>query len=363
MKKTKTLLLLAVITAVLASCAPTSKLSAKKQGHVRNVILMIGDGMGLSHVYAAMTVSELPLNIERSTVTGLQKNYSSDNYVTDSGASGTAIATGTKTNNGAIGVDSKGNRVRSILEIAEANNRSTGLISTSSLTHATPASFIAHQSSRGSYENIAMDFIKTDVDVLIGGGYDHFANRADKLNLLDTLRARNYEVVNSLDKVLKSTSSKLAGLIAPVHNPYRLKGRGNMLPTSTGKAIEILNRNRVGFFLMVEGSQIDWAGHANAADTLIDETLDFDQAIGVALDFAEDDGHTLVIVTGDHETGGVTLLNGDLNSNSVSLHFSTTDHTGIMIPVYAFGPGAEKFSGIYENTDIFKKILEAFGFK
>ena len=360
MTKIKTLMLLVIITAV-TSCAPTSKLSTVKP--VRNVILMIGDGMGLSHVYAAMSVSELPLNIERCTVTGLQKNYSSDNYVTDSGASGTAIATGTKTNNGAIGVDAKGNRVRSILEIAEANNRSTGLISTSSLTHATPASFIAHQSSRASYENIAMDFIKTDVDVLIGGGYDHFAKRADKLNLLDTLKARNYDVVNSMDQVLRSSSDKLAGLTAPEHNPYRLKGRGNMLPASTGKAIEILSRNPDGFFLMVEGSQIDWAGHANAADTLIDETLDFDQAVGVALDFAENDGHTLVIVTADHETGGVTLLNGDLKNNTVELHFSTTNHTGIMIPVYAYGPGAEKFSGIYENTDIFKKILNAFGFK
>lgn len=362
MKKTKTLLLLAIITAVTASCSPTSKISTEKPD-VRNVILMIGDGMGLSHVYAAMSVSELPLNIERCTVTGLQKNYSSDNYVTDSGASGTAIATGTKTYNGAIGVDAKGNRVRSILEIAEANNRSTGLISTSSLTHATPASFIAHQSSRGSYENIAMDFIKTDVDVLIGGGYDHFAKRADKLNLLDTLRERNYEVVNSMDQVLSSRSDKLAGLTAAEHNPYRLKGRGNMLPASTGKAIEILSRNRDGFFLMVEGSQIDWAGHANAADTLIDETLDFDQAVGVALDFAEKEGNTLVIVTGDHETGGVTLVKGDLKSKTVELHFSTKDHTGIMIPVYAYGPGAEKFSGIYENTDIFKKILAAFGFK
>jgi alkaline phosphatase len=114
---------------------------------------------------------------------------------------------------------------------------------------------------------------------------------------------------------------------------------------------------------LVEGSQIDWAGHANAGDTLIDETLDFDQAIGVALDFAENDGQTLVIVTGDHETGGVTLLNGDVKSSTVELHFSTTDHTGIMIPVYAYGPGAENFTGIYENTDIFKKILAAFGFK
>ena len=155
------------------------------------------------------------------------------------------------------------------------------------ITHATPASFIAHQSSRGSYEDIAMDFLKTDIDVFIGGGYDHFAKRKDKLNLIDSLKFRGYEVDTSLAMILKSTSLKLAGLTAPVHNPYRLKGRGDMLPASSGKAIEILNKNPKGFFLMIEGSQIDWAAHANAADTLIDETLDFDKAVGVALDFAK----------------------------------------------------------------------------
>jgi len=363
MKKLSNFLIIFILGIYISSCSTTQKSSVKGNHEIKNVILMIGDGMGLSNVTAAMTVAGMPINIERCTVTGLQKTNSADNYITDSAAAGTALATGTKTKNGAIGVDAQGNRLNSILEIAEANGLATGMVSTSSVTHATPASFIAHQSSRGSYEDIAMDFLKTDIDVIIGGGSDHFSKRKDKLNLLDSLRIKGYEVNTSLDQVLKSGSLKLAGFTAPVHNPYRLKGRGDMLPASTGKAIEILKKNPKGFFLMIEGSQIDWAGHANVADTLIDETLDFDKAVGVALDFAAADGKTLVIVTADHETGGVTITGGNIAAKKVKLSFSSKDHTPVMIPVYAYGPGAENFVGIYENTDIFRKIFTAFRFK
>jgi alkaline phosphatase len=324
---------------------------------------MIGDGMGLPDVYAAMTVSDHPLNIERCLSTGLQTTFSSNNYITDSAAAGTAIATGSKTKNGVIGMDSLGIRVRSILEIAKEQGLAAGLVSTSSVTHATPASFVAHESSRGSYEDIARDFLYSGIDVFIGGGYDHFANRKDNLNLIDSLKFRGYEVDTTLSMVLKSTSGKLAGFTAPGQNPYRLKGRGDMLPASSGKAIEILTKNKKGFFLMIEGSQIDWAAHANVADTVVDETLDFDKAVGVALDFAEKDKHTLVIITADHETGGVTITGGDRKTHTVKLSFSTKDHTAVMVPVYAFGPGAERFIGIYDNTDIIHKILKAYGFK
>ena len=363
MKKISNLIILITLGISLVSCYPTKKSTLKGNSDVKNIILMIGDGMGLPDVYAAMTVSDKPINIERCNIIGLQKTFSSNNYITDSGAAGTALATGNKTKNGAIGMDSQGNRVKSILEIAEEHGLATGLVSTSSITHATPASFIAHQSSRSSYEDIAMDFLKTDIDVFIGGGYNHFAKRKDKLNLLDSLKLRGYEVVTSMAMVLKSTSLKLAGLTAPDQNPYRLKGRGDMLPAASGKAIEILNKNKNGFFLMIEGSQIDWAGHANAADTLIDETLDFDEAVGVALDFAKKDGHTLVVITADHETGGVTITGGNMQTHKVKLNFSTKDHTAVMVPVYAYGPGAEKFIGIYDNTDIFRKILTSYGFE
>jgi alkaline phosphatase len=135
-----------------------------------------------------------------------------------------------------------------------------------------------------------------------------------------------------------------------------------MLYDGTKKAIDILNRNRKGFFLMIEGSQIDWAAHANEAETTIDETLDFDRVIGAALDFAKADGNTLVVITADHETGGVTILGGDIKSKQAKLNFSTKSHSAVMLPVYAFGPGAGNFTGIYDNTDIPKKILNAYRF-
>ena len=164
-----------------------------------------------------------------------------------------------------------------------------------------------------------------------------------------------------MENILASGAMKLAGLNVPAHNPYRLKGRGDMLPLSSQKAIDILSKNPKGFFLMIEGSQIDWAGHDNDSLHLIDETLDFDKAVGLALDFAQKDGHTLVVITADHETGGVTITDGDLNHNIV-VEFSTGGHSAVMVPVYAYGPGAEKFTGIYDNTAFFTKFLELYGF-
>ena len=363
MKTRLKLLMLIVAGATMVSCYPTKIEAFKSDKKVRNVIFLIGDGMGLPHVQAAMTAAGVPLNIQRTEVTGLQTSHSADNYITDSAAAGTALSSGTKTNNGMIGVDPQGNKVKTILEIAEENGLATGLVSTSAVTHATPASFIAHQQSRGSYEEIAEDFLRTDIDVFIGGGYDHFAKRADGKNLIDNLKASGYEIVTSTDMLRNSDSpSKLAALVYPEQPPYRLSGRGEMLYDATRKAIDILSKNKKGFFLMIEGSQIDWAGHANAADTLIDETLDFDRAVGVALDFAKTDGNTLVIITADHETGGVTITGGDIKSKKTRLQFSTKSHSAIMIPVYAFGPGSGNFTGIYDNTDIPKKILNAYRF-
>ena len=361
MNKTTKFFLLFSLGAMMIACNSPKNNTQKNKHDVKNVILMIGDGMGLADVSAAMTVSEIPLNIMRCTVTGLQMTSSADNYITDSGAAGTALATGQKTMNGAIGTDINGNVLTSILEIAEDNGLSTGLVATSAITNATPAAFIAHQPSRYNYEGIAKDFLKTDIDVFIGGGLINFTRRKDNINLLDSLRTRGYEIDTTLAMILRSNATKLAGFTAPGDNPFRLKGRDDMLPKSTAKAIDILKNNKKGFFLMIEGSQIDWAGHSNIADTLIDEVLDFDKAVGTAIDFAEKDGHTLVVVTADHETGGVTITGGNREGHKVTLAFSTGGHTPVLIPVYVYGPGAERFTGIYDNTDIFRKIVDELG--
>jgi alkaline phosphatase len=336
---------------------------ANGNGKVKNVILLIGDGMGLAQIYAAMTANKGKLNIENCTNIGLIKTYASDAYITDSAAGATAFASGTKTYNGAIGVDAQGNPVKTILEIAEENGLATGLVATSSITHATPACFIAHQKSRKLEEEIAADFLNTDIDVFIGGGKQFFEHSTGDKNLLVELKAKGYQVLDNMKDISAVTKGKLAGFTAELQNPKMSEGRGDMLLQSTKTALNILNQNPKGFFLMVEGSQIDWGGHDNNPQYVIDEALDFDKVIGEVLEFAAKDGETLVVITADHETGGLTLLGGIISEGKVESAFSTGGHSAVMVPVYSFGIQADKFSGIYENTAIFDKLMNVLGFK
>ena len=329
----------------------------KKTARPDNIILLIGDGMGVAQVYAGLTANHGVLNISKFKSIGFCLTYSASDYITDSGASGTAISTGYKTYNGAIGVDSDTIVRKTILEYAADKGLSTGLVSTSAITHATPASFVAHQASREYYENIARDFLNSGIDVFIGGGKNHFTVRKDSLDLVKALRQKGYLVSFSMDTIRQVRQGKLAGLTAAEHNPSMVAGRGDMLPVATQTAINILSGNKKGFFLMVEGSQIDWAGHANNGESLVREVIDFDKAIGRALDFAAKDGNTLVIVTADHETGGLSIVDGNFKEGAVTTKFSTLDHTGIMVPVFAWGPGAELFQGIQENTALFDIMM------
>lgn len=326
----------------------------------KNVIMMIGDGMGVAQVYAGMTANRGHLFLENFKQIGFSRTYSSSNYITDSAAGGTALSSGYKTYNGAIGVNPDTIPGKTVLEMSEAKGLATGLVSTSAITHATPASYIAHQGSRGSYEDIAADFLKTDIDVFIGGGYKHFAQRADKRDLTKDLEAKGYKVLRNPDEIYQVKSGKLAGLTADEHN-NPIPKRTMSLPKSTETALNILSQNKKGFFIMVEGSQIDFGGHANNTIYIVNEMLDFDQAVGKALEFAAKDGETLIIVTADHETGGLALTGGDMKTGMVKGSYSTSDHTAIMVPVFAYGPGAELFSGIQENTDIPKKIISLLG--
>lgn len=350
-------LLMAGIVIFTSSCSN----KGTEEPHARNIIFLIGDGMGLNQVVAAQLVNGGPLNIERATHVGLQKTSSANRYITDSAASGTAMACGTKTKNGAIGVDTSNNDLVSILKVAEERGMATGLVSTSAITHATPASFIANEQSRNDYEAIAADFLKTDIDLFIGGGLDHFTKRADGRDLTAELKENGYNVATDIQAFVDHKDGKLAALTAPVHNPPTAEGRDDMLQFATEKALELLSQDEDGFFVMIEGSQIDWGGHANNKEYMISETLDFDAAVKVALDFAEADGETLVVITGDHETGGVIVLNGNMEAQSVETVFATGGHTGVMLPVYAYGPGAELFTGIYENTGFKSRFEQTLG--
>jgi alkaline phosphatase len=363
MKKAMNLILIAFLGASIISWIPFGQAGAEKSPKAKNIILLIGDGMGVAALYSAMSVSDHPLNIERCPVSGLQKTFSADNYITDSAGAGTAIASGSKAKNGVIGLDAQGKPVKSILEIAKEHGLSTGMVAVTTITDATPASFVAHDASRGNAENIAKDFLSAGIDLFIGGGYKYFGKRSDKLNLIDSLQRKGFEIDTTMSMVTASNANKLAGLVYTDQVPYRLKGRGDMLPVASKKALEILSKNKKGFFLMIEGSHIDHGGHDNDQAVLIDEVLDFDEAVGVALDFAQKDRNTLVVITADHETGGVTIVGGNLKDHSVKLNFSSKGHTAVMVPVFAFGPGAEKFTGIYDNTEFINKFLSSYQFK
>jgi alkaline phosphatase len=326
-----------------------------KKAKPKNIILMIGDGMGLAQVFAGMTANGGKLYLNNFYVTGFVCTQSSDNYITDSGAGGSALANGHKSKNGHIGLDEQDKPAKSILEYAEDKGLATGLVATVNITHATPASFIAHGTNRSDYEFLAEDFLRTDIDVFIGGGYDYFANRRDSRDLTIQLKEKGYKVITDMSQITGVKSGKLAGLTAP-KNPGRATERKDMLPLATENALRLLSENRKGFFVMIEGSQIDWGGHANNLQLIVEEMLDFDRSIGKALDFAAANGNTLIIVTADHETGGLAITGGDISNNSVKAAFCTKDHSGIMVPVFAYGPGAENFTGIMQNTDIFEKM-------
>ena len=346
-----------------------SALNGFKMGRKpKNIILMIGDGMGVTQISAGLYMNNNRLHLEAFPFVGLHKSYSGDNLVTDSAAGATAFSAGVKTYNGAIGVGMDTLPVTTILEMAEAAGLPTGLVASSSIVHATPASFIAHNRYRKNYEEIAADFTRTDVDLLIGGGIKFFDRRSgDKRNLSTELRSKGYVVENFIDRAIKDVRPD-------VKAPYSyLTADAGPLPFSQGRdylvaasriAPDFLDRRDAddkGFFLMIEGSQIDWGGHANDSDYIISEMLEFNQAIGEVLDFARRDGETLIIVTADHETGGYAIQNGS-SLGKIDGAFTSDYHTADLIPVFAYGPGAEHFSGIYENTAIFDKMKALFGF-
>lgn len=343
----------------LLSVILVSFTSAKKEkDRPVNLIIFIGDGMGTEQVYAGLTFSGFSMTFTAFPVSGFSITYSADRYITDSAAGGTAISTGEKTNNGMIAVRPDSSELTTIFELAKAKGLSTGAVCTSPVTHATPASFIAHDVSRSNYNEIAMDYLNGTADVFIGGGKDHFTGRKDGKDLTADLKAIGYEVVYTLDDLRKASSPRIAGLLAGVDMPSIAGGRDpEYLSVATAKAIEVLSKNPKGFVLMVEGSQVDYAGHDNNTDNVIKELIDMDRAVAVAYDFAMKSKNTLIVVTADHETGGMTITGGNVQKKEVTASFSTKGHTGVMVPVFAFGPGAEAFAGVQQNTGLFDDFV------
>lgn len=358
-------IILVALELLLAGFAPGC---IRKQGRaeagVKNIILFIGDGMGTAHVQAAISMSKNPLSIESFPFSGFSKTSSFDNYVTDSGAGATALACGIKTRNGMVGMRPDSVAAPSIIEMAHEKGLATGVLSTSSITHATPASFAAHVANRDDHEAIARCFSDGHVDVFMGGGESVFNERSDSIDLTLLLESKGYDVVKDIPGLLNSASSRIAGLLAKEHMVAVSDGRTGVLATMTGKAIETLSRDKDGFFLMVEGSMIDWRSHERDFNNTVLEVLDMDMAIAVATDFAGKEGHTLVVVTADHETGGLVLVGDTSCKGGLKGNFMPSgDHTGVMVPVFSRGPGAEGFSGIHDNTFFFGEFLRLLNLK
>jgi alkaline phosphatase len=323
---------------------------------VKNIIVLIGDGTGLPQWYAGYTANKGALNVFNMHYTGLSKTSSYNNYITDSAPGATAISSGVKTNNRAVGVDHTGKPLVLLPGLLRERKMKTGVITSGDITDATPAAFYAHQSERSHSEDMLHDLLQAPVDLLMGKG----TNRSSD-SLKNKLAAR-FNWVNSVDKVQQGWSKpwlvteETAGL-------SMLEGRGDWAQRAFAKALSLLSGNRDGFFLMLEGAQIDHGAHDNQLPFLVTEVMDFDKVVGKAMEFADSNGETLIIVTADHETGGLTLTGGDYSKGYIAGQFSTEDHTASPVPVFAYGPQAHLFTGVYENTEIFSKILFALKMK
>ena len=348
---------------VSAACATTTNEQSTAPKKPKNIILLIGDGMGLSQVSSAFYFKDDTPNFKRFENIGLSRTSSAKQKITDSAAGATAFSTGQKSYNGAIAVDVDTVAIPTINEILYKEGWKTGIISTSSITHATPASFYAHVKYRKMEDEIAAQLVDSDIQFVAGGGQKWFSGNIDGKNTIENLEKAGFTVSQESLEGPLSTDNRYAYLLAEDGMPRMLDGRGTFLGDATTKALEYFGMSENSFFLMIEGSQIDWGGHANDSEYLISELIDFDDVIGQVLDFAAKDGETLVIVTADHETGGFTLSANDGNYDEIKGTFSTGGHSTTLIPVFAFGPGSDQFRGIYENNEIFDKMLNAVGFK
>lgn len=342
---------------LIAFTAFATLVTAEAQ-EVKNIIFLIGDGMGL----ASVSMMQLENNYE-STIfdsadnIALQKTYSLDNRVTDSAASGTALATGFKTNNTMLGQLPDGTNPESLMELAADKGKATGLVVTTYLQHATPGAFYAHVPSRHEYATISEQLLTSDIDIAIGGGMAFFKERYNnRKKATKAITESGFTLVESLDADM--SGERILALLAD----KEIENRTGYLAKATAMAIEHLDNNDNGFVLMVEGSLIDGMGHGNDAKGQQGEMRDFMEAIEVAVAYAREHTDTLVVVTADHETGGLAIISGNadfnLSEQGVEYKWATGGHSGVMVPIYLYGTGAELINGVMENADLGKRLKE-----
>ena len=371
--------LIAVVFGSMISCAekqqldnpePSKQESTSDSEQPLSVILMIGDGMGIAQISTSFYFNDSVSNFEQFKSIGFVKTSSSSHTITDSAAGATAMATGEQTYNRAIGVNKDSVSVPTILEELDAKGYQTGLISLTSITHATPASFYAHVKDRDMHEDIAVDLTKGNVDFFAGGGWEYFTQREDDKNLITQLENSGY-YIDTLGLNPFNVEKKNGYLLAKTSMPSVINGRGSYLQDATAMALDYFDSKEDPFFLMVEGSFIDWGGHEKNDQMMIQETIDFDKTIGVVLDYMKKNPNTLLVVTADHETGGAAVgkyyevdpitAKKSEDPTKVQVYFITDQHTGELIPIFAKGKGEELFGGIYQNTQVYTKLKQALG--
>lgn len=322
---------------------------------VKNIILMIGDGMGLAHISSALYANNGKLTLANLRTCGFVKTQSADQFTTDSAASGTAYSTGVKTKNGALGVNEKNEIIKNLPENLIDFNIVSGIVTTDNLDGATPAAFFAHQPNRNMSTEIWRDIIYSPLSFFAAGSLELLKKQPKDFQ--EKIKQR-FKIVDDLKKINTKDKQSIGYLPPQKETSSKADGRGNYLPETTQAAIDFLSKkSENGFFLMVEGARIDKSAHKNDFSTLVREVLDFDLAVEKAIRFAEAEGNTLVIITADHETGALSLRSGNLANNTVKGVFVSKGHTPIIVPLFAFGPHSREFSGIQENNDVSDKIL------
>ena len=334
---------------------------------VTKIILLIGDGCSLPQWYAGYTANGGALTTFHLKHIGFSKTSSADNYVTDSAPGASSIATGEKIENRHLGIKPNGEPLKLITDYLVNKNYSVGLISSGDVSDATPAAFYAHEKERDSSIQIIQQLKNSGVQILAGAGND----KINKISILQKKQVAilnnqllgsllpNYKIEHSINALSTPTNHKML-VIDPQAGLSMQEGRGNWLSNAFEKTKAALELNKSQqFFMMVEAAQIDYGGHANNIEYVVKEVIDFDALIGKAIQYADENKGTLVIITGDHETGGLTLHDGDYKKQSLTAQFATNDHTGIPVPVFSYGYQSFLFDGVYENTELFTKILKA----
>jgi alkaline phosphatase len=318
----------------------------------KNIILLIGDGMGPAHVTLMSLLRGPDFSLRRMSVAGFFTTRAANKFVTDSAAGGTALATGVKTDNHMLGVDPSGAAHESVLERAHALGKATGFVTTAAFCDATPGAFTSHTPDRYNQAEVARQQLESNADILAGTGLTKFS-KLGMPSLATMAKEHGYQFATSRAELDAAGPSRI--LVAFPEQEHDLDTPNAPLPMLAKWAIDRLSKDPDGFFLLIEHEGTDSSSHARDDQGLQKSLVSLDEAVMIALDYAKTHKDTLVVVTADHETGGLLLQANE--EGGVKLIWGAKDHTASAIPIFAFGPGAELFGGFMDNTDVGKRLI------